>query len=269
MARWKPRRRSSHIVGAIAIGVAGTVPLAVLGAGPAGAHDAAQHVSTCLKAHQPVVEKVTPTSATVTFEYHDDCWYPAKAWLEVRGNGDWYRVGEEKTKGTGDGWTKRSFDLNDLNSSVTYQTRSAVEYIGVAGTSSETWFEPRYEPARDVRLRALGDKGAGSLYFEFEAKLFPQRQGQELWPYGNNTVTIYTQVNGNAANPVTMDLAFCKRGICQWRTEMREFTPGDQLRFQVAVSNSTYAGSFPNTTVHTKWLDYTAGEGGERYVGPA
>jgi hypothetical protein len=237
-------------------------------AGTAAAyHDATNIVSNCLKAHPPYIAKVTPTSAKVSYEYHDDCWYPAKTWLVVKQGNHTWRADEGRTEGSGNGWRTRSVDLHNLARNAKFEVKSAIEYIGADGESSGTWFETAYRPATDVWFRALASRApydrSGTVHLEFQARSFPQARGSELWPYGQINVEVFTTVNGRAMDPVALKLEYCHQ-LCEWREDLNGFDPGMHVRMQVKIANSTYAPAFADATLHSKWLEFTIGPGSDR-----
>jgi hypothetical protein len=251
----------------VATGVATAAGALALASAAVAYHDAEQSFSSCLKAHPPYIAKVTPTSAKVSYEYHDDCWYPAKSWVVVHQGNHWWRAGEGHTDGTGNGWRTRTVDLHNLNRNAKIEVKSAVEYIGHEGESSGTWFETAYRPATDVWFRALASRTdrdyAGTVHVEFQARSFPQVAGYELWPYGQINVEVFTTVNGRAYDPVALNLEYCRR-LCEWRSDLTGFNPGAHVRMQVKITNSTYAGAFADTTLHSHWLEFTMGPGSDR-----
>lgn len=249
----------------------------------AGAQDASAPASRCLSAHPPDVVKVTPTSARVTYEYHDDCWFPAKSWLQVKTGGQSYRAGEIFTKSTGDGWKTHTVELSNLKTGASFNLASGVDYFGGLGESSPVFFDTAYEPATHVRFRVLGSpgrpdvRGSASVHIEVDAASFPQLRGHELSPYGDITVSIFMVVNGKSENPVTLGLHACftERELhkpsnnwftCEWRGDLNGFDPTMSLRMQARIENTSYAGSFPGATLHTKLIEFKAGDGGDHVV---
>jgi hypothetical protein len=258
----------------VALAIGATVLL--LGTGIARAKDAETPVSDCLKAHPPNVERVTPTSARVTYQYHDDCWYPAKSWLVVKTGGESRSEGVIFTKSTGNSWFTQTIELKNLKSNSFFVVKSAVEYFGVARESSEVHFETTYRRPTDFFFRALSEdyRENPSILVEFEASSFPQNPHQDLTPYGNITVAVFTTVNGKPYDPVTLRLESCgigytdvpphghRAGLCYWRANLQHFTRGEQIKMQIRYLNTTYDPAFSDAVVYLKPIEFTAGYGG-------
>jgi hypothetical protein len=229
-------RRCGFILAIVAIS-------ATIFAAPAMAKDASR--GGCIGATPPHPEEIGPHHVRLSFYRFDECVFPARWYVEIRGDhGGWVTAREENSESTGR--RKQEVTLQGLHGH--YEMRTGVAYFG-SDTSSPVGFTTQFQPAQHLRAVFTGD--GQYIFVHFHALTSGVGEKEHAWiHYSRNGASNSGPLTGRPCDP----FGTTGREDCEWTDRFsvhdhewfnaHELKRGVEYSFRITVWNDVYVDAY-------------------------